>query len=195
MQAGDWIAVYGAVVATGAVVWQALSAHADRRERVRVELSITHFSDGQPREGLGRNNPPDFGLGWRLDIEVANFGRAAIRVDRLGFETLQTARGLAHWSAADWGLPWLLESGETRSAFLTDDNAEALKPDQEFVAVVHTTRDHTFRSDVLQVRPGGKGRSLVMMQGEHFEAVAHAASRPTFVLEVHEFGSTGQTAS
>jgi hypothetical protein len=43
VDAGNWIALYAAIVATGALAWQAWVRWQERRPRLRVDLRLTIF--------------------------------------------------------------------------------------------------------------------------------------------------------
>jgi hypothetical protein len=43
MRAQDWIALYAAIVATAALIWQASTQLYERKPRLRVELGLTIF--------------------------------------------------------------------------------------------------------------------------------------------------------
>lgn len=80
MDAGDWIAGYAAVVATGALGWQVWDKYQARRPQVEVKISYSILAY------------PTGGAGEAAHIEARNRGDLPVRVTSAGFK-LQDGSG------------------------------------------------------------------------------------------------------
>lgn len=160
MEAGDWIALYAAVVATLAVGWQATTQLLERRPKVRVSWFLLR---------LAADEPPDSGVEewligqpWLLQIEVLNVSASrSVRISRISIRTEQTEQGYEVWESTRWALPWLLEAGEDRIVALADQEAGDLRSGQHLVAEVSLSDGRTFTSDAIVVGAKGAGLQLV----------------------------------
>jgi hypothetical protein len=185
----DWIALYAAVVATGSLAWQVASRILDRRPRLRVNASLTFFiADETATQELAKDLSLIAHQPWRLQLDVLNIGHSEVRISRAYFNTLRTPGSIAAWAPQRWELPWLLQSGEEHSAFITDDDAGELVMGQEFVAIVVTTRGTEFRSEPISVDLGKPQRSVLVAQPYTvFKRLTNTTGVEPFVLELSEF--------
>src|SRR4051812_21487954 len=82
----DWVAVYGAVLATALAIWEAYKYRQDRpRLRVEAEIAGLRIRFVVPGDGvewkdqyLDTGNPPF------LAVTITNIGRHSVVVDRVG---------------------------------------------------------------------------------------------------------------
>lgn len=186
MRAGDWIAVYGAVVATVVAAWQAITYWQERRPKVRVSsFLMTLVPELKP--------PPDTDtkawlrtLPWRLQIEVLNLGRSDVTIGRIDVRTKRTESGYTSWSSRDWDLPWVLAPGEERGIALTDEEGGDLDDGQELLVEVQTTSGRGF-TDTLVV--GGKGMHLVTTPLEGFVELVQETDARFYTAQHTVFGA------
>lgn len=101
VEAGDWIAVYGAVVATGVAAWQAIAYWVEHRPKVRLSsFLITLVPEMKPAPATD-TKAWLLTLPWRLQIEVLNLGRSAVAIGRIDVRTKRTESGytsLVRWT-------------------------------------------------------------------------------------------------
>jgi hypothetical protein len=185
---GGWIALYAAIVGTASLGWQVWTHWVERRPKLRLEVTFTWLLPNEEAvEQVEHALASLFKQPWRLDADVLNVGRSAAHVGRLSFETCRKSDSVSHWTSRSWDLPWVLEPGEARTVFLTDDDAGEVQPDQTFVAVAVTTGGVHFRSESVNLgTPEGMGHGvLVAMNGPSFQK--RVGDRPFFALTVEEF--------
>lgn len=192
MTAGDWIALYAATVATAAVAWQAVIHVAERRPKLRVRIALLHFLTNDGQLWSSPNSVDWIYEGeWRLEAQILNFGRGSVRVSGVSFQTLSAPDGWQEWTSSEWGLPWVLEAGDERTVCLTDDDAGALTPGQEFIANVNTPHDKRFRSEPVTVGENGRGLSLVVIPAALVDRLGVDIKREFRTVEFRNFGPGG----
>jgi hypothetical protein len=189
MAGGDWIALYAAIVGTAALGWQTVTYVFEHRPKLRVHLMLLHYLATAEEQAEAATMPATISTPWRLQIEVHNVGRSAVRVNQLRIETNRGSTGFDVWMSSDWGLPWMLDPGEERMVFLTDDDAGALARGQELHAEARTPKKE-FASPKLRVGEPGPAHELVMVPEESFRELARitGAEGRYFTMRVHEYG-------
>jgi hypothetical protein len=189
MDAGAWVALYAAVVATGALAWQAATYVLDRRPRLRVEIALIYFlrSAEDTPSIAGETISGD----WRLQADILNLGRSTARISDVQFEARGERPGLDVWTSVDWRLPWVLRPGEERQVFLTDDEVGTLTRGRELIARVKTSIGRDFVSETLRVGAEGTGTQLITVPAEGLWRMANAAGldeNDFYIMRVTEFG-------
>jgi hypothetical protein len=185
----DWIALYAAIVATAAFGWQAVTYVMGRRAKLRVDLVLLHFLETEEQQREAASRPTTISTPWRLQIEVHNFGRSPVRVRELQIETNRGSSGYEVWLSSDWALPWVLEPGEDRTVFLTDDDVGVLTQGQELHAEAHTPKK-TFSSPTLRIGERGPVHELVVVPERRFRELARVTGVEDrfFTMRVTEYG-------
>jgi hypothetical protein len=186
METGDWIAIYGAVVATCVAAWQAATYWAETRPKIRVGTFLMTLmieakppADADPKAWIRT-------LPWRLQIEVLNLGRSSATIGSIEVRTKQSESGSTSWSSLDWDLPWTLAPGEERMIELTDLEAGLLEDGQELLVEVRTTTGRSF-TDTVTV--GGEGLHLVVTPRKGFVELAQQTDSRFYTAERHIFGA------
>ena len=168
MSAGNWIAIYAAAVATAALLWQAATYRSAHKTRLRVRLGLILFAETVDEAMALTESPGD----WRAEVEVLNLGRSPARVSSVNVvRNPRTGDGITSWTSKDWGLPWPLEPGESRTIMVTADQAGPIHNNDELTAYVYTEAHQQFASDPLIVG-AEKSDTLVAIAFSAMETVA-----------------------
>jgi hypothetical protein len=180
MAAGNWIALYAAVVGTASLAWQAITYVLKRRPKIQIAMMLMRFVLTRD-DALAVDPDANVGGHWRIQIEILNQGRSPVRIREVYVETNHDDSGFDSWRSGEWGLPWLLDSLEEKTIYLTSDEVGELARGQQIHAKVTTTSGKDFYSEILEV--GGAEDNLVVMPREHFEEIVLAIQpegRPQF---------------
>jgi hypothetical protein len=129
MHAGDWIAVYAAIVATAAFAWQSVTYWRARLPNLDLKIEpaviIVNEDGAKSLAELyhGRMVKP-LGIEWFFDLRITNRGRGRVQVT--GIQIAQdTSFGRLGWDAARRAdLPLWLEPGEEQLFRFTDDDLD-----------------------------------------------------------------------
>ena len=149
MTIGDWIAGYAAVVATVAVIWQAMTYWLARRPRLTLQFEPVIFvKSRQGQRSLlavfeGRSaNATD--INWFFDLRLMNEGRSRIQITGLSISQANSA-GARYWDATSrFGNGTWLEPGETDSYRFTDTDLADSSLGEPFRVIVRTSPDRRF---------------------------------------------------
>src|SRR4051812_20802692 len=105
VDAGDWIAIYAALVATAALVWQAATywdAH-----RLKLGLRVTPVVIVPSDEGMTSLAAPAVdssaevdGVHWYFDIHVSNDGRTRFQLNSLRLTQPRQGMRMLGWDAS-----------------------------------------------------------------------------------------------
>ena len=73
MTAGNWIALYGAITATAAILWQVAIHLDERRPKLRVKAMLMHFVFSTDEMEAAAKDPDSILSGeWRLQAGILN---------------------------------------------------------------------------------------------------------------------------
>jgi hypothetical protein len=192
VSAGDWIALYAAVVATGALGWSAATYLVGRRPKLRVRLGVVYFVE---RPDAARDLGDVLG-DWRTEVEVVNVGHSTVHVASAGLQTNRGPNGVDVWTSSAWDLPWRLEPSEERVVFLTDEDAGQLTLGQELQASVTTTHGVHFESEPFRVGSGGSRELVTLPETELRRMLGNLPGFEdrTYTMRLHEFGGDASAA-
>lgn len=113
MAAADWIAVYGAFVATAVAVWQAVTYRRDRRPRVMMRAEHQFIFRGIVVPA-GENIAQLFEV-TGIRLEVINMGRVKTQLSTLRLSQASPEGFRVREASSEAGFPRWLEPGEAIS--------------------------------------------------------------------------------
>lgn len=149
MTIGDWIAGYAAVVATVAVVWQAMTYWLARRPRITLRFEPVIFvKSRQGQRSLlavfeGQTvNAAD--VNWFFDLRLINEGRSRIQITGMSISQARST-GARNWDATSrLGNGIWLEPGETISYRFTNTDLDESSLREPFRVIVHASPNRIF---------------------------------------------------
>jgi hypothetical protein len=187
MEATNWIALYAAIVATIALIWQAWVRWSEGRPRLSVDLVLFLFvwsnDDATTLDSIRTDAATQAnGLHWRASISVTNTGHRPVQVSDIRLRNGTERTGIRSWKAERWELPWKIESGEQRRCFVTDDDAPQLDLRSPLHAHVTIASGQVYESPQLQVRSATKSNPDANSQEDKVVVVLH----PDLADQLHE---------
>jgi hypothetical protein len=148
MNSGNWIALYAAIVGTGALIWQAAVYRFDHHSKIRINVSLIHIVSSVKSRNL-LDHP------WWLIIDVTNLSKSALQVSSMVIEASLAGKVVHTWQAGKWNLPWRLEAGEPKYITFTN-NEGVIALDYELRSRVTTSSGRKFYSKPIIVGKTGR---------------------------------------
>lgn len=161
MHAGDWIAVYAALVATAAFAWQSLTYWRSRIPNLilSTEPAIIISNDQAAKAYLnihsGMKAEVVPGLEWYFDLRIFNRGSAKVQITGLRVSQANESRALGWDAGGRLGLPLWLESGEEQLIRFTDDDLESATLAKALTITVQTSGQKEFTTSCNMTDPDG----------------------------------------
>lgn len=161
MHAGDWIAVYAALVATAAFAWQSLTYWRSRKPNLTLsaEPAIIIGNEQAAKVCLSIHSGKEAqivpGLEWYFDLRIFNRGSAKVQITGLRVSQTGETRALGWDAGRRLRLPLWLESGEEQSIRLTDDDLEGASLTEALTITVQASGHKEFAASCNMTDPDG----------------------------------------
>jgi hypothetical protein len=187
--AANWIALYAAIVGTAALAWQSVTYLLERRPSIKIDLRLLYID---ATKGEGRKHSSLADLPWRLLIDVVNNGKNKVQIHEMSIRTERNGNDVK-WLVKRWNVPWILESGDSKSISLTSKDVGPLRQGQPLTGVAVTSTGRQFRS--AQYLHGDSGSpAAVLVQPEHADEMLAAIKEYKLpkINEINMIGFSGE---
>ncbi|PYC66587.1 hypothetical protein C7C45_24110 [Micromonospora arborensis] len=151
MKLADWVAIYGALVATAVAAWQGITYWQDRRPKllVRIRTTLDLTEDGRYdlfMEAIESASAALFARVIRLELTIVNVGRGKVHL--YDMTLYQTSPHLAFELNASASFPRWIEPGEAIVIVPLPEDMAGVDLTADAIVRVTTSTGQEFREEI-----------------------------------------------